>query len=136
LRKEETPLPFIMKDDIDTNLEQLKYQKKKELEHQLAKQRISFNLSRKDSLESLQGSEDMKILSMSLIEASRKAGITYVVFPSKKKKLLKKGTKFQKMAHVYEKLSGPPKKIQRFCSSSTFSWLEGGIILSLRGVIL
>ena len=75
-------------------------------------------------------------LSMSLIEASRKAGITYVVFPSKKKKLLKKGTKFQKMAHVYEKLSGPPKKIQRFCSSSTFSWLEGGIILSLRGVIL
>ncbi|XP_017170681.1 tetratricopeptide repeat protein 6 isoform X9 [Mus musculus] len=116
LRKEETPLPFIMKDDIDTNLEQLKYQKKKELEHQLAKQRISFNLSRKDSLESLQGSEDMKILSMSLIEASRKAGITYVVFPSKKKKLLKKGTKFQKMAHVYEKLSGPPKKIQRSAS--------------------
>ncbi|XP_029340827.1 tetratricopeptide repeat protein 6 isoform X2 [Mus caroli] len=116
LRKEETPLPFIMKDDIDTNLEQLRYQKKKELEHRLAKQRSLLNLSRKDSLESAQGSEDMKCLSVSLIEASRKAGITYIVFPSKKKKLLKKGMKFHKTAHVYEKLSRPPKKIKRSAS--------------------
>ncbi|XP_021058189.1 tetratricopeptide repeat protein 6 isoform X1 [Mus pahari] len=116
LRKEGTLLPFIMKDDIDTNLEQLKYQKKKEVEHQLAKQRALLNLSRKGSLESSQEPENMKCLSMSLIEASRKAGITYIVFPSKKKKLLKKGTKFQRAAHVYEKLSRPPKKMKRSAS--------------------
>ena len=113
-------MPFIMKDDIDTNLQQLKYQKKKEMERQLAKQRALLDLSLKGSLENSQESGSMKFLSVSLVEASLKAGISYIVFPSKKKKLLKKGYKFQKAQQVYEQLSRPPKKIERFCSSSSF----------------
>ncbi|XP_052040667.1 tetratricopeptide repeat protein 6 isoform X1 [Apodemus sylvaticus] len=116
LIKEGTPLPFIMKDDIDTNLKQLTYQKKKEMERQLAKQRALLDLSLKGSLENFHDSESLKCLSVSLIEASLKAGISYIVFPSKKKKLLKKGYKFQKAAQVYEQLSRPPKKIERSAS--------------------
>ncbi|XP_028638363.1 tetratricopeptide repeat protein 6 isoform X1 [Grammomys surdaster] len=116
LSKEGTPPPFVIKDDIDSNLEQLTYQKKKEVERQLAKQRALLNLSLKGSLETLDESDSLKCLSFSLIEASRKAGISYIVFPSKKKKPLKKGSKFQKAAQVYEQLSRPPKKLKRSAS--------------------
>ncbi|KAL1790377.1 tetratricopeptide repeat protein 6, partial [Sigmodon hispidus] len=98
LRKEEVPQPFIVKDDIDSNLKQLLYQKTKELERQLAKQRI-METSRKGSLETVNESENLKCLSFSLVEASRKAGISYIVYPRKRKKL-KKGLKFQKLSLV------------------------------------
>ncbi|XP_031212107.1 tetratricopeptide repeat protein 6 isoform X2 [Mastomys coucha] len=116
LRKR-TPLPFVMKDDIDTNLKLLMYQKTQEMERQRVKQRALLDFSLKSSLEILNDDSDStKCLSFSLVEASRKAGISYIVFPSKKKKLLKKGSKFQKTEQVYQQLSKPPKKLERSVS--------------------
>ncbi|XP_063118718.1 tetratricopeptide repeat protein 6 isoform X4 [Rattus norvegicus] len=116
LRKREIPPQFIMKDDIDSNLQQLAYQRQKEMERQVAKQRALLDLPIKDSLESLHETESLKCLSVSLVEASRQAGISYIVFPSKRKKVLKKGFKFHRAAQVYEQLSRPPKKIERSVS--------------------
>ncbi|XP_059135977.1 tetratricopeptide repeat protein 6 isoform X2 [Peromyscus eremicus] len=116
LRKEETPPPFIVKDDIDSNLKHLLYQKKMELDRQIARQKGIFEPSIKGSLETVHESESMKYLSVSLVEESRKAGITYIVYPRKRKKLWKKGLKFQKIALVYEQLSKPPKKLERSTS--------------------
>lgn len=116
LQKVGTPPPFIVKDDIDSNLKQLLYQKRKEMERQLAKQRGIFDPFIKGSLETMDESDSLKCLSFSLVEASRKAGITYIVYPRKKKKIWRKGNKFQKLGLVYEQLSKPPKKLERFCS--------------------
>lgn len=120
LRKKEIPPQFIMKDDIDSNLKELAYQRRKQMERQVAKQRALLDLPMKESLESLHEIESLKCLSFSLVEASRKAGISYIVFPSKRKKVLKKGFKFQRVAQVYEQLSRPPKKIERFRSNSSY----------------
>uniref|UniRef100_A0A8C8TIZ2 Tetratricopeptide repeat domain 6 n=1 Tax=Peromyscus maniculatus bairdii TaxID=230844 RepID=A0A8C8TIZ2_PERMB len=116
LRKEETTPPFIVKDDIDSNLKHLLYQKKTELDRQIARQKGIFEPSIRSSLETVHESESLKYLSISLVEESRKAGITYIVYPRKKKKLWKKGLKFQKIALVYEQLSKPPKKLERSTS--------------------
>nr|XP_048271664.1 tetratricopeptide repeat protein 6 isoform X1 [Myodes glareolus]XP_048271666.1 tetratricopeptide repeat protein 6 isoform X1 [Myodes glareolus] len=116
LQKEGTPPPFIVKDDVDSNLKQLLFQKRKELERQLAKQRGIFDPFIKGSLETMDESGSLKCLSYSLVEASRKAGITYIVYPSKKKKRWRKGNKFQKLGLVYEQLSKPPKKLERSTS--------------------
>lgn len=121
LQREETPKPFIVKDNIDSNLKQLLFQKRKEVERQLAKQRRIFDPSVKSSLETVNDSESLKCLSFSLIEASRKAGISYIVYPRKKRKIWKKGQKFQKLGFVYEQLAKPPRKLERFCS--IFLWL-------------
>lgn len=116
LRKEGSPPPIVVKDDIDSNLKQLLYQKRKEMERQLARQMGVLETSLKGSIETLQESDSMKYLSVSLVEASRKAGISYIVYPRKKKKLWKKGLRFQKLPLVYEQLSKPPKKLERFDS--------------------
>ncbi|XP_040598979.1 tetratricopeptide repeat protein 6 [Mesocricetus auratus] len=116
LRKEGSPPPIVVKDDIDSNLKQLLYQKRKEMERQLARQMGVLETSLKGSIETLQESDSMKYLSVSLVEASRKAGISYIVYPRKKKKLWKKGLRFQKLPLVYEQLSKPPKKLERSTS--------------------
>uniref|UniRef100_A0A8C2LFU4 Tetratricopeptide repeat domain 6 n=1 Tax=Cricetulus griseus TaxID=10029 RepID=A0A8C2LFU4_CRIGR len=128
LRKEESP-PFVLKDDIDTNLKQLRYQKKKELEHQLARQRATLEPTFKSSLETLKESDSLKYLSFSLVEASRKAGFSYIVYPRKKKGLWKKkGLKFQKLALVYEYLSRPPKKLERSASHGILPGQKKGLL--------
>lgn len=118
--KEGTPPPFIVKDDIDSNLKQLMFQKRKELERQLARQRGIFDPSIKGSLETMNESDSLKYLSFSLVEASRKDGISYIVYPRKKKKLRRKGLKFQKLGLVYEQLSKPPKKLERVFRQAEF----------------
>ncbi|XP_075803800.1 tetratricopeptide repeat protein 6 isoform X1 [Microtus pennsylvanicus] len=116
LQKEETPSPFIVKDDFDSNLKQLLFQKRKELERQLAKQRGIFDTPLTVSLETMNESDSLKCLSFSLVELSKKAGITYIVYPKKKKKIFRKGMKFHKYGLVCEQLSKPPKKLERSTS--------------------
>lgn len=57
-------------------------------------------------------------VSLSLIEASRKAGISYIVYPKKKKTTWKKRLKLNKLTTVFEELAKPPKTIERSCSSN------------------
>ncbi|XP_051002460.1 tetratricopeptide repeat protein 6 [Acomys russatus] len=120
--KEGATPPFIVKDDINSNLQLLLYQKRTALERQLAKQKGIIEPSLKGSQETLHDIESLKCLSFSLVDASRKAGITYIVYPGKKKKARKKGVKFQKLALVYEQLSKPPRKIER---STSYGLLPG-----------
>lgn len=64
-------------------------------------------------LDNMQGRYSSRGLSLSLIEASRQAGITYVVYPKKKKMKLKKGLRLSKLTLVYDELSKPPKILKR-----------------------
>uniref|UniRef100_A0A8C5KL03 Tetratricopeptide repeat domain 6 n=1 Tax=Jaculus jaculus TaxID=51337 RepID=A0A8C5KL03_JACJA len=109
LRKKETTPQFVVKDDTLSNIKDLQFQKEKEQARLLTKQKQpdapSWKGSDKDSL---------TYLSMSLIEASRKAGISYIVYPRKRKKKWKKG--FAKIKLVYEKLSKPPRRLKRSTS--------------------
>ena len=66
-------------------------------------------------LDNMQGRYSSRDLSLSLIETSRQAGITYVVYPKKKKMKLKKGLRLSKLTLVYDELSKPPKTLKRSC---------------------
>uniref|UniRef100_A0A8C6W6P1 Tetratricopeptide repeat domain 6 n=1 Tax=Nannospalax galili TaxID=1026970 RepID=A0A8C6W6P1_NANGA len=116
LRKKETVPAFVIKDDTKNNMKQLLFQKARGLERQLARQRGITGPPMEGSSESLQESHSLKYLSLSLIEASRKAGISYIIYPRKMKKKWKKGLKFPKLAYVYEQLSKPPNKMERSTS--------------------
>ncbi|XP_053451894.1 tetratricopeptide repeat protein 6 [Nycticebus coucang] len=119
--KKESIAPLEIKYDMRSSMKEVMFQKAKELERQLSKQRKAEELiSVKEDidviLENIQDKQYLRHLSLSLIEASRQAGISYIVYPKKTKMKWKKGLKFQKFAIVYEELSKPPKVLKRSTS--------------------
>ncbi|KAL2789997.1 tetratricopeptide repeat protein 6 isoform 1 [Daubentonia madagascariensis] len=121
LIKKESIAPLEIKDDMQSSMKEMMFQKAKELERQLTKQiETEEPIPVKENidviLDNIQERGNVKDLSLSLIEASRKAGISYIVYPKKKKMKWKKGLKFQKLTSVYEELSKPPKSLKRSAS--------------------
>ncbi|XP_026264767.2 tetratricopeptide repeat protein 6 [Urocitellus parryii] len=120
LRKEFTTKSLELKDDIQSNLRLLMYQKRRALELQFAEQKkaqapfIRAHIT--ELLESIPDNSTFEDISLSLIEASKKAGITYIVFPKRKMMKWKKSLKSNKLTTVYKELSKPPKPIQRSLS--------------------
>uniref|UniRef100_G1T9J7 Tetratricopeptide repeat domain 6 n=2 Tax=Oryctolagus cuniculus TaxID=9986 RepID=G1T9J7_RABIT len=124
LRKEETAVPLEIKDDMQSNIKEVMFQKAKEWEFLLTKQsKTEQSKPAKESidvlLDNIQEKHAVRDLSVSLIEASRKAGISYIVYPRKTKMKLKKRLRSDKLTIVYEELSKPPKTIQRSASHGT-----------------
>ncbi|KAG8516456.1 Tetratricopeptide repeat protein 6, partial [Galemys pyrenaicus] len=120
-REEESTTTFEIKDDIKTNMEEVLFQKSKALEWQITEQKeIEESSSVRENidtiLDNLQHKHSLRNLSLSLIEASKQAGITYIVYPKKKKMKWRKKLKFQKLTTVYEELTKPPKIIHRSTS--------------------
>ncbi|TEA31427.1 hypothetical protein DBR06_SOUSAS15310030 [Sousa chinensis] len=116
--KKETITPLEIKDDMQSNMKEVTFQKTKELEHWMAEQNETEEpVPVKDNtdtiLDNMQGRYSSRGLSPSLIEASRQAGITNVVYPKKKKMKLKKGLRLSKLTLVYDELSKPPKILKR-----------------------
>uniref|UniRef100_A0A8D0RUP4 UDP-N-acetylglucosamine--peptide N-acetylglucosaminyltransferase SPINDLY n=1 Tax=Sus scrofa TaxID=9823 RepID=A0A8D0RUP4_PIG len=121
LKKEETVAPLKIQDDMQSDIKEVMFQKAKELEHWMAKQNETEEPApvKEDIdtiLDNIQDIHSSRDLSLSLIEASRQAGITYIVYPKKKKMKLKKGLKFSKLTVVYDELSKPPKTLTRSVS--------------------
>ncbi|XP_069883006.1 tetratricopeptide repeat protein 6 isoform X2 [Dipodomys merriami] len=114
LWKEVTQLLDI-KDDTQSNMKELRLQKAKAYEARLSQEEpseVSVTKSISDILDNL---EEEKT-SFSLIEASKKAGINYIVYPRKKKVKWKKRLKPSKLTFVYEQLVKPPQKLERSLS--------------------
>ncbi|XP_059860639.1 tetratricopeptide repeat protein 6 [Delphinus delphis] len=116
--KKETITPLEIKDDMESNMKEVTFQKTKELEHWMAEQNETEEpVPVKDNtdtiLDNMQGRYSSRGLSPSLIKASRQAGITNVVYPKKKKMKLKKGLRLSKLTLVYDELSKPPKILKR-----------------------
>ncbi|XP_023577600.1 uncharacterized protein LOC111818290 [Octodon degus] len=124
LRRQEAIAPMEIKDDIQSNIKVVMFQKAKELEHRLAKENktmeASVSVSVKESidviLDTIQEEYNSVDLSRFLTEASRQAGITYIVYPKKKKTKWKKSLKSEKLTIVCEELSKPPNMIKRSTS--------------------
>ncbi|XP_048654635.1 tetratricopeptide repeat protein 6 [Marmota marmota marmota] len=120
LRKEFTTKSLELKDDIQSNLRVLMYQKRRALELQFAEQKkaqapfIRAHIS--ELLESIPDNSTFEDISLSLIEASKKAGITYIVFPKRRMMKWKKRLKSNKLTTVYKELAKPRKTIQRSLS--------------------
>nr|XP_027785452.1 tetratricopeptide repeat protein 6 [Marmota flaviventris] len=120
LRKEFTTKSLELKDDIQSNLRLLMYQKRRALELQFAEQKkaqapfIRAHIS--ELLESIPDNSTFEDISLSLIEASKKAGITYIVFPKRRMMKWKKRLKSNKLTTMYKELAKPPKTIQRSLS--------------------
>lgn len=115
LRKEETITPLEIKDDIQSNIKELIFQKAKQLEHWMTETEkpISVKENIDTYLDNIQNRSNLRDMSLSLIEASRKAGISYIVYPKKKKMKWKKRLKLSKLSNVYDELSKPPKILKR-----------------------
>ncbi|XP_054431974.1 tetratricopeptide repeat protein 6 [Pteronotus mesoamericanus] len=119
LRKKETTAPLEIKDDVQSNIRELMFQKAKELERRrmIEQNATEETTSVKENidtiLDTIQDNHNVKDLSLSLIEASRKAGISYIVYPKKKKIKWKKGLKFTKLPIVLDELSKPPNILKR-----------------------
>ncbi|KAM8780252.1 tetratricopeptide repeat protein 6 [Rhynchonycteris naso] len=121
LMKEETKAPLEIKNDMQSNIKEVKFQKIKDMERWLIEQsKTEETKSSKESidtiLDTIQYNPSTRNLSLSLIEASRRAGITYIVYPKKKKTKWKKGLKFSKLSNVLDELSKPPKTLKRSLS--------------------
>ncbi|KAM5175941.1 tetratricopeptide repeat protein 6 [Callospermophilus lateralis] len=122
LRKEFTTKSLELKDDIQSNLSLLMCQKRRALELQFAEQKkarapfIRAHIS--ELLESIPDNDTFEDISLSLIEASKKAGITYIVFPKRKMMKWKKRLKSNKLMTMYKELAKPPKTIQRLGGSA------------------
>ncbi|XP_047719297.1 tetratricopeptide repeat protein 6 isoform X3 [Prionailurus viverrinus] len=121
LRKEETITPLEIKDDMQSNMKQILFQKAKELERWMTQQSeteeaIPVKENIDTILDHIQNRSNVRDLSLSLIEASRKAGISYIVYPKKKKTKWKKRLKLSKLSNVYDELSKPPKVLKRSTS--------------------
>ncbi|MBZ3869653.1 putative tetratricopeptide repeat protein 6 [Sciurus carolinensis] len=122
LRKKFTTKSLEIKDDIGRNLRVLMFQKRRALELQLAEQNKaemhpSTRASIDEHLESTQDKSHFEDVSLSLVEASKKAGVTYIIYPKKKKMKWKKKLKMLKLTSVYKELAKAPKTIQRSRSS-------------------
>nr|XP_031534828.1 uncharacterized protein LOC116280943 [Vicugna pacos] len=118
--KEETTAPLAIKDDTQSNMKEMMIQKAKELERRVTEQKeAEESASVKENidtiLDSIQDKGSLRNLSLSLIEASRQAGISYIVYPKRKSMKLKKGLKPSKLTVVCDELSKPPKTLKRSC---------------------
>ncbi|XP_072819062.1 tetratricopeptide repeat protein 6 isoform X1 [Vicugna pacos] len=119
--KEETTAPLAIKDDTQSNMKEMMIQKAKELERRVTEQKeAEESASVKENidtiLDSIQDKGSLRNLSLSLIEASRQAGISYIVYPKRKSMKLKKGLKPSKLTVVCDELSKPPKTLKRSMS--------------------
>ncbi|KAF4018029.1 hypothetical protein G4228_009399 [Cervus hanglu yarkandensis] len=121
LIKEETTVLSGIQDDMQSNIKEVMLQKAKELERWMTEQNeTKESVSEKENIDSIldymrsrYGSRD---LSFTLIEASRQAGITYIVYPKKKKMRRRRGLRLSKLTLVYDELSKPPKILKRSLS--------------------
>lgn len=118
LRKDFTTKSLEIKDDIQSNLRLLMYQKRRALELQLAVQKET-HFTRASTYELVEPLQDKSTFEdLPLVKASSKAGIPYIVFPKRKKSKWKRRLKLYKLATVYKELAKPPKTIERSCSSN------------------
>lgn len=122
-KEEEVTTPIEIKDDMQSNIKDIVFQKAKQLEDWTAQQNQTEEPPEKENidtiLDNIQDRSSLRDLSLSLIEASKKAGISYIVYPKKKKTRLKKRLKHSKLTAVYDELSKPPKVLKRSCLIST-----------------
>lgn len=106
---------------MESNIKEVLFQKAKELERRqkLEQNETEETITVKENidniLDTMEDSHSLRNLSISLIEASRKAGISYIVYPKKKKMKWKKALKFSTLSIVLAELSKPPKILSRFC---------------------
>ncbi|XP_007936761.2 tetratricopeptide repeat protein 6 [Orycteropus afer afer] len=121
LRKQDTIAPLAIHDDTQSNIKGVRFQKAKELERQMAEKikpeepaTVKENID--VILDNIQNKSSLRHLSLSLIEASRQAGISYIVYPKKKKMCWKKELSLDKLASIYEELSKPPRILKRSLS--------------------
>ncbi|XP_022375539.1 tetratricopeptide repeat protein 6 [Enhydra lutris kenyoni] len=119
-KEEEATTPIEIKDDMQSNIKDIIFQKAKQLEDWKAQQNETEEPLEKENidtiLDNIQDRRSLRDLSLSLIEASKKAGISYIVYPKKKKTRLKKRLKHSKLTTVYDELSKPPKVLKRSTS--------------------
>lgn len=121
LRKEKTVAPLEVKNDMESSIKEVLFQKAKELERRQKIEQIETEETTPvkenidNILDTMEDSHSMRNLSLSLIEASRKAGISYIVYPKKRKMKWKKALKFSKLSTVLADLSKPPKVLSRSC---------------------
>ncbi|XP_047595078.1 tetratricopeptide repeat protein 6 isoform X3 [Lutra lutra] len=119
-KEEEATMPIEIKDDMQSNIKDIAFQKAKQLEDWKAQQNETEEPLEKENidtiLDNIQDRRSLRDLSLSLIEASKKAGISYIVYPKKKKTRLKKRLKHSKLTTVYDELSKPPKVLKRSTS--------------------
>ncbi|KAB1277823.1 Tetratricopeptide repeat protein 6 [Camelus dromedarius] len=106
---------------MQSNMKEMMIQKAKELERPMIEQKeAEESASVKENidtiLDSIQDKGSLRNLSLSLIEASRQAGISYIVYPKRKSMKLKKGLKPSKLTVVCDELSKPPKTLKRSMS--------------------
>ncbi|XP_053528490.1 tetratricopeptide repeat protein 6 isoform X3 [Artibeus jamaicensis] len=118
LRKEATTALLEIKDDVQSSIREVMFQKAKELErHQMMEQTATGEASpvkeNIDAILDIIQDNRLRNLSVSLIEASRKAGISYIVYPKKKKLKWKKGQNFTNLPFVLHELSKPPNILKR-----------------------
>ncbi|XP_012411057.2 tetratricopeptide repeat protein 6 [Trichechus manatus latirostris] len=121
LRKEETTAPLHIHDDTQNNIKVVMFQKAKEFERQMTEkikpeEPTTVKGSIDTILDSFQSKQNLRQLSASLIEASRQAGISYIIYPKKKKMNWKKQSSFDRLGIVYEELSRPPRILKRSLS--------------------
>lgn len=67
-----------------------------------AKESVSRRKYKDTILDYMRGRYGSRDLSFTLIEASRQAGITYIVYPKKKKMRRRKGLRLSKLTLVYD----------------------------------
>ncbi|XP_009209703.3 tetratricopeptide repeat protein 6 isoform X2 [Papio anubis] len=123
LRKEDIIAPLEIKNDMQSSIKEVMFQKTKELKRQLqltkqnkTEEPIPVEKNIDDILDNMCEKHSLRNLSLTLIEASKKAGISYIVYPKKKKMKWKKRLKQQKLIFVYQELSKPPKSLERSTS--------------------
>uniref|UniRef100_A0A2K5IEI1 Uncharacterized protein n=1 Tax=Colobus angolensis palliatus TaxID=336983 RepID=A0A2K5IEI1_COLAP len=123
LRKEDIVAPLEIKNDMQSSIKEVMFQKAKELKRQLqltkqnkTEEPISVKKNTDDIFDNMCKKHSLRNLSLTLIEASKKAGISYIVYPKKKKMKWKKRLKQQKLIFVYQELSKPPKSLERSTS--------------------
>ncbi|XP_075388324.1 tetratricopeptide repeat protein 6 [Tenrec ecaudatus] len=121
LMKKETMAPLLIYDDTHSNIKRVMFQKAKALERLMAeKNKPEVSISVKESIDTIlqhfQEKHSLRNMSLSLIEASRQAGISYIVYPKKKKINLKKALTLERLANIYEELSKPPNILTRSSS--------------------
>nr|XP_003408506.2 tetratricopeptide repeat protein 6 [Loxodonta africana] len=121
LRKEETTAHLDIHDDAQNNIKGVMLQRAKEFERQMTeKMKPGEPATVKGSVDTIldgfQSKHNLRHLSLSLIEASRQAGISYIIYPKKKKTNGKKRLSLDRLAVVYEELSQPPRILKRSLS--------------------
>ncbi|XP_055989878.1 tetratricopeptide repeat protein 6 [Sorex fumeus] len=116
--EEKATVPFEIKNDMQSNIREVLFQRAKELERYKTIHTESDKTVRKSIdtiLARMQENTKSGSLSVSLVEASRQAGISYIVYPKKMKKK-EKNLRFGRLPFVYDELAKPPKTLQRSVS--------------------